>query len=369
MGINQNKRSFNENRGDKVFKNNVVNNHSQINDDKKVPIADNIRPNLKGKKKTSNKRLPNLLILSNNKTKINCENNEEAYSQISGNFYSRIAPLPLIIENKDNSNSINNQEKDLDNQSVNSRDIRKLENYSIDNDIYNNIKANNGNLISSTDDNNQFFKDQSLIQNSINCLNENEKKINEKRAYKKLYIKTNNFVANPPKKPSDLDVMTKISILILCFSFFICLNVSLAFNISMLHIYYNFKFWCFLLNFLIVPFFISIFVVFFKSICKINPENYNIYIDILGMIFLIINCILVTSFCGIYENSISKLGINITFSIIGYLTYYFILYLLKKYCGNKTECFKYLQNLFNPVYEENKSITSSNNAIINNEMQ
>ena len=87
------------------------------------------------------------------------------------------------------------------------------------------------------------------------------------------------------------------------------------------------------------------------------------------MIFLIINCILVTSFCGIYENSTSKLGINITFSIIGYLTYYFILYLLKKYCGNKTDCFKNLSNLFNPVYEENKSITNSNNPIINNGIQ
>ena len=259
MGINQNKSDIYENKGNTVSKNNEDNKCSQIIDDKDFPIADNIRSNLKGKKKTDNKRLPNLFNSNYNNTKINCEKNEEVYSQISGNFYYRNSPLPPIILNTDNSNSINNQKKDLDNQSINSRNIPKLENYSIDNDINNNnnnnLKESNENLIPYPNDN-QFFEEQSLIQDSINCFNENEKQIKEKRASKKLYLVTNNFVANPPKKPSDLDVMTKISILILCFSFFICLNVFLAFNISMLHIYYNFKFWCFLLNFLIIPFFI-----------------------------------------------------------------------------------------------------------------
>ena len=178
---------------------------------------------------------------------------------------------------------------------------------------------------------------------------------------------------NPPKKPRDSIIITKISFYTLSLSFFIFLNIFFAFNMSTLHIYYKFKFWCFLLNLLAIPLIISVGIILFKKyIFHINMENYYIIIDILELLFLIFNFILVSSFCGIYVNSVSKLGINIIFSIIGYFFIGLIVYLLKKYCGKKI---KKISNLFYPFdnkieeeeeYNNNNNINTSNNNINNN---
>ena len=328
---------------------------SQSNEDRKFKKINN-----EGKKLNihyNKDNYKNILTLKE-KIKIDCENNQNDYSDI-GSVYVNNKKLTMDKNTLKSNNNKKNWENDnksdyfeYQNYDKYSKDEIRKENDNNDNK-FEDIKASN-NLISR----NSNLEEESLILDS-KTVNE----INPKQSNKSI---KNNYIANPPKKPEEFNIMNKISILILCLSFFICLNIFLAFNMSMLHIYYNFKFWCFLLNFIIIPFIISIFIILFKIIfkkckCNIDSENYNTFYDILGMILLLLNCILVTSFCGIYENSISKLGINITFSVIGYLIYCFILYLLKKYCTKKTEWFRNFANLFNPVYRENVSVTSASN--------
>ena len=59
----------------------------------------------------------------------------------------------------------------------------------------------------------------------------------------------------------------------------------------------------------------------FDDIIKLQYVEYikpaTIIYGIFGIIFLIFNCVLVTSFCGIYPNSIGNLVLNTIVSIIG----------------------------------------------------
>ena len=332
--------------------------NSQSNEDGKVKEINNEGKKLNNLYNKGNYK--KTLILKEN-IKIDCEKNQNDYSDISSVIVNN--KKLTIDKNKLKSNN-NKKNLEIDNKSENfeyqnydkySKDEIEKENDNNDN-IFGDIKAND-NLISRISN----LEEESLILDSKTANEINLKQSN--KSIKNNYIAN---IANPPKKPEEFNIMFKISILILCLSCFICLNIFLAFNMSMLHIYYNFKFWCFLLNFIIIPFIISIFIIIFKIIfkkckCNIDSENYNTLYGILGTILLLLNCILVTSFCGIYENSISKLGINITFSVIGYLIYCFILYLLKKYCTKKTEWFRYIENLFNPVYEDNGNVTNTSN--------
>ena len=59
-----------------------------------------------------------------------------------------------------------------------------------------------------------------------------------------------------------------------------------------------------------------------------NYKIYYIYIyGLLGLLFLLFNWILLTSFCGIYPNTVSKLFTNTFASMIGSFTISSIFYL------------------------------------------
>ena len=262
--------------------------------------------------------------------------------------------------NNDNNNNYNNNNNDNNNYNINQRILINTYDYDDQSNRSERYLISN----SSNRSSNEGLEEVTLIVNS-----------HEKISNQKTKTKYQNYILpppNPPKKPEDSIIITKISFYTLSLSFFIFLNIFFAFNMSMLHIYYKFKFWCFLLNLLAIPLIISVGIILFKKyICHINMENYYIIIDILELLFLIFNFILVSSFCGIYVNSVSKLGINIIFSIIGYFFIGLIVYLLKKYCGKKI---KKISNLFYPFddkieeeeYNNNNNINTSNNNINNN---
>ena len=55
------------------------------------------------------------------------------------------------------------------------------------------------------------------------------------------------------------------------------MNIMLATKISILEIYYHFNFWCFCLNFFIIPFIVNIPFIFIKKIMSEKELLYNSY--------------------------------------------------------------------------------------------
>ena len=73
-----------------------------------------------------------------------------------------------------------------------------------------------------------------------------------------------------------------------------------------------------------------------------------------GIIFFVFNCVLLTSFCGIYPNSVSKLAINTIVSIIGSSVIIIIFYLIGviiRYFSlkNEDEMLYIISRIFNPL--------------------
>lgn len=99
---------------------------------------------------------------------------------------------------------------------------------------------------------------------------------------------------------------------------------------------------------------------------KINNKKLFL-LGLLGIIFLIFNCILVTSFYGIYPNSVSKIEINTIFSIIGTFPFVLILSLIGA-CLRKKGC-KKISRLFEPVVFSCNDIKTIKNNKNNNIQQ
>ena len=148
------------------------------------------------------------------------------------------------------------------------------------------------------------------------------------------------------------------------------MNIMLATKISILEIYYHFNFWCFCLNFFIIPLIVNIIFVPIKKIMSEKELLYNQYkknknnseqnnlknirlskgrifiYGFLSLLFLIFNCILVTSFCAVYPNSVSKLGINVISSIFGSWAAGLIFFIFGA-CIRKSSLQKKKKTLFN----------------------
>ena len=202
------------------------------------------------------------------------------------------------------------------------------------------------------------------------------------------------------------DIFLRFSILILCISFYICLNVFLSFNMSMVQVYTNFKFGYFTLN-IFIPCIISLPIILirkFMSKKKLlyevlqlekNKDDLNIFknaqrscknIDIAkeeekisikgkelieeidnykvdyiylygssGLIFLFFNLILLTSFCGNYPNTVIKLFKNTFASMIGSFmlsAFFYLVGVILRYYSlkNKMEILYNISRFFNPLY-------------------
>ena len=173
--------------------------------------------------------------------------------------------------------------------------------------------------------------------------------------------------------------LIRISFLIIWLSLYICFNILLAFNMSIINLYIDFKFDNFLINIFIIPCFVNLISISFKKLLSqktllydylkevINKKSkspnfdvnkcimckYIIY-GIIGLLFLIFNLILVTSFCGIYPNSSNKLGINVIFSILGSSIFTLLFYAIgalsrKLFCLDKYKACFYCVKMFNPL--------------------
>ena len=219
------------------------------------------------------------------------------------------------------------------------------------------------------------------------------------------------------------NVYIKCSILILCINLYIYINASLQYDMSMVLLYNNFKFGRFILKILLsclarLP------ILFFRkmlSVYNLIYEMYSLYLKyninkesknppinsinknldkenedleiiknkinnkislyvksvklrtfvyaILGFIFLLFNCIFITSYCGIYSNSVLPLLLNIIinslitcffiiiFRLIGVALRYFGLKNRNKSMFNASRFF----NILNLTWDDFKEIISSNN--------
>ena len=161
---------------------------------------------------------------------------------------------------------------------------------------------------------------------------------NRSKFKKCLSIMINNsFLLYPFCEIYNDNIFIGISILILSLSLYILINIFLAYNISMLEIYTDFKFGYFILNIFIscILYFIITLIKKFLSMkelllkiikerekedmIKHNIKRYKKKVCIYGIIGIIIhffNIFLVTSFFRIYKNSILKIILNTFVSII-----------------------------------------------------
>ena len=89
---------------------------------------------------------------------------------------------------------------------------------------------------------------------------------------------------------------------------------------------------------------------------KKNFRNKIMIYGIFGFFFLLFNCIVVTSFCGIYSNSVGELILNtfvciILSSIVVRLIFYSIGVILRYYSfKNDSEILYNISRLFNPLH-------------------
>ena len=112
------------------------------------------------------------------------------------------------------------------------------------------------------------------------------------------------------------------------------------------------------------------------KINEYNKYNRGKYRDIniyggCGLAFLIFNCILLTSYCGIYENSVGRLILNICMSIllssIIYILFYLIGAVLRHKSLNKfnSEILYNISRFFNPLYLSLEDILKMKGSFLN----
>ena len=189
-------------------------------------------------------------------------------------------------------------------------------------------------------------------------------------------------------------ISIKITIVILFISLHLFLNTLFLVNMQMVKIYLGyFKFGNFILTIFLTSVFVNVVIIIIKKnmthtnfIHKINfdYENKNknnennehlahnltntivryenkfqnkiVVYGIFGFFFLLFNCIVVTSFCGIYSNSVGELILNtfvcmILSSIVVRLIFYSIGVILRYYSfKNDSEILYNISRLFNPLH-------------------
>ena len=173
--------------------------------------------------------------------------------------------------------------------------------------------------------------------------------------------------------------LIRISFLIIWLSLYICFNILLAYNMSNINVYIDFKIGNFLINIIVIPCIVNLLSISFKKLLSYKTLLYDylkgvndkkskspiikihkciickyIIYGIIGLLFLIFNLILVTSFCGIYPNSSNKLGINVIFSILGSSIFTLLFYAIgacskKLVCLEKNKVCFYCLKIFNPL--------------------
>ncbi len=243
-----------------------------------------------------------------------------------------------------------------------------------------------------------------------------EKGIEDKRNIWQLLlsvIKNNSTIILVFRRKHYEELFIMASLIILFISLYLCLNTFLLYNISMVKLYMGcISFGNFVLNIFLTSFFISIIIIVIKKYMTNKDYIYNTIIEneeiiqniqnkkknknkreniknnnkstvstesdrahklsdknipfkdtmnkriliygLIGILFLIFNCILVTSFCGIYSNSVGGLVLNtflsIIFSTLIRILYFLIGVILRFYSLKKnSETMYNISRLFNPL--------------------
>jgi len=241
-------------------------------------------------------------------------------------------------------------------------------------------------------------------------------------------IKNNSTIILVFRRKHYEELFIMASLIILFISLYLCLNTFLLYNISMVKLYMGcISFGNFVLNIFLTSFFISIIIIVIKKFMTnkdyiysrvINCDEYiknkenkkknkskrkdiknskksenhstvssdsdrshnlsdtnnnfrrsmekkKLIYGLIGILFLIFNCILVTSFCGIYSNSVGGLVLNtflsIIFSTLIRILYFLIGVILRFYSLKKnSETMYNISRLFNPLnlsWEELKKLS------------
>ena len=268
--------------------------------------------------------------------------------------------------------------------------LRKDSNKSIDSDRFF-IGRNNNSEEKKVDD--DYFLDKKSYSEIIK-MKKNKDKGGDNRNVLQLFIsviKNNSTIYYAFIDTKENDIFIRFSTLILCISFYICLNVFLVFNMDMVRLYTNYRSDCFSL-YIFIPCLVSVPVIIIKKYMSMKDfykpldleelkknkkdltelkHQFGLEISkclkdksfqkaayihgICGLFFLIFNCFLVTAFCGIYPNTVSKLALNTFVSIIGSCVLISLFYLLgvilrKMSIEKESEILYNISRLFNPLH-------------------
>ena len=383
------------NKNNLSFKQNTLNNKNNNNNNNDNNNNDN--NNNKGLSKDS----------SNNKSsqKIDCQMDLNFNLNKNANENKNISQevSKNINHEKENdvkfTSQINGDKRKEDNNIINKKKESNKYDYDIDSHNSSNlIKSSKDNITKSQLVDSETSKDQNEFNKEIP--EENIKVNEEKQNTNSIIPKRNNYIfndndfsANPPKRMSQIsfinddeterdfyikndiktesdeskksennkinyriyinDIFIKRSIRLLFISLYIFMNFIFAFKMEIVQAIINLNFWIFLIIF-VIPLLVSFILLLIKKCMSKNIHNCckkNINSIVINgtfiTFFLTFNCILVTSYCAIYPNSISKLGVNIILSIFNSFFFSFVCYLLGILLKNSF--LKKLSKVFNPL--------------------
>jgi hypothetical protein len=339
------------------------------------------------------------------KEKKNIKNNgnKKKLSKVPANPPSKPSSINIESSSEDKKEEASSEDK-KEKRNKKSVDIRNSENMSIKSSLNENNVDSDRKKFKKNDKTTETIDDYILDKMPfIEIIQKKKNKDNsgDNRSLLEMFlsvIKNNSTIYYVFFEESKDDIFIRYSTLILCISFYICLNVFLVFDMDMVRLYTNFKFNCFNL-YIYAPCLVSVPVIIIKKFMSMKVLSYRVletikllekraekrscknqsittikhdfeveiskykqyfikatYIyGLSGLVFLIINCVLVTSFCAIYPNTISKLVVNTIISIIGSCVLICLFYLLgvilrKFSISNESEIMYNISRLFNPLH-------------------
>jgi hypothetical protein len=377
-----------------------------VNDDPIISNSSFENKNQEIKNSQSSAKDGNWIQPEKAKKNIKKKGNKEKSSKIPANPPSKPSSINIESSSEDKKEEASSENKKVKGYKK-SEDLRNSENMKIKSSLNENGVDSERKMIKENDKSTEPIDDYILDKMPYNEIiqkkknSDNSDSVVDNRSLLKMLlsvIKNNSTIYYVFFEKTKDDIFIRYSTLILCISFYICLNLFLVFDMDMVRLYTNFKFNCFNL-YIYAPCLVSVPVIIIKKFMSMKVLSYRVsetiklfekrrekrscknqsitsikhdfeveiskykqyfikatYIyGFSGLAFLIINCVLVTPFCAIYPNTVSKLVVNTIVSIIGSCVLICIFYLLGVILRRfsiikKSEIMYNISRFFNPLH-------------------
>ena len=377
-----------------------------VNDDPIISNSSFENKNQEIKNSQSSAKDGNWIQPEKAKKNIKKKGNKEKSSKIPANPPSKPSSINIESSSEDKKEEASSENKKVKGYKK-SEDLRNSENMKIKSSLNENGVDSERKKIKENDKSTEPIDDYILDKMPYNEIiqkkknSDNNDSVVDNRSLLKMFlsvIKNNSTIYYVFFEKTKDDIFIRYSTLILCISFYICLNLFLVFDMDMVRLYTNFKFNCFNI-YIYVPCLVSVPVIIIKKFMSMKVLSYRVsetiklfekrrekrscknqsitsikhdfeveiskykqyfikatYIyGFSGLAFLILNCVLVTPFCAIYPNTLSKLVVNTIVSIIGSCVLICLFYLLGVILRRfsiikKSEIMYNISRFFNPLH-------------------